>query len=212
MDFGRAASVQLKKLQHSSVLGVPSSMLNKSSASNFVQIHEHLFLALYDETQATKMAQHTIKAKYLVVPCVHIVEIDGYEGFTPSPLQEVYKFDELANQTARRNADLKLVFCAGLNLALQARVIFLLGCHMVVSLGMEPDVVHEIFQKVECIRNKTGTMLLDGWWSLQCAKNMGWINFHDTFHIDDDDEEMIRMDEYLHYSRLPRIFSCRRQK
>jgi hypothetical protein len=181
--------------------GVPSAMVNTSSASSFVQLHEHLFLALYEETQATKMAQHTLKTKYLVVPCVHIVEIDGYDIFAPSPLQEIYKFDELANQTARRNADLRLVFCAGLNPALQARVIFLLGCHMIISLGMDPETVQSIFQKVDCIRNNECNGILEGWWSLQCAKNMGWIDFHDSFQLDDSDDEAIRMDEYLHYSR-----------
>jgi hypothetical protein len=210
MDFGRAASMQVKKPQHLSILGVPNAMINPSNASSFVQIHEHMYLALYEETQATKMAQHALKTKYLVVPCIHIVEIDGYEKFVPSPLQEIFKFDELANQTCRRNADLRLVFCAGLNPVLQARVIFLLGCHMVISLGMDPEAIYAIFQKAEHIRNKECNGLLDGWWSLQCAKNMGWINFQDPFQLaDDGDEETIRMDEYLHYCRS-NITHCRR--
>eukprot|EP00291_Cryptomonas_curvata_P020066 CAMPEP_0172165784 /NCGR_PEP_ID=MMETSP1050-20130122/8609_1 /TAXON_ID=233186 /ORGANISM="Cryptomonas curvata, Strain CCAP979/52" /LENGTH=284 /DNA_ID=CAMNT_0012836303 /DNA_START=22 /DNA_END=873 /DNA_ORIENTATION=+ len=199
MDFGRAVSVQVKKLQHFSISDVPCTVMNSSSASSFVQIHEHLYLALYEETQATKMAQHTLKTKYLVVPCVNLVEIDVYENFVPSPLQEIYKFDELANQASRRNADLRLVFCAGLNPVVQARVIFLLGCHMVISLGMDPDMVYTIFQKAEYIRNKECNGLLEGWWSLQCAKNLGWINFQDPFQLDEGGDEMIRMDEYLHY-------------
>ena len=180
-----------------------------SNASNFVQIHEHLFLALYEETQATKMAQHALKSKYMVVPCLHIVEREIYNSFVPSPLEEIYKFDELANQTARRDSDLRLVFCAGLNSALQTRVIFLLGCHMLVSLGMDPEAVGTIFQRVEHIRNQEFQRLLEGWWSLRSAKDVGWINFQEPFQLEDDeDDETIRMDEYLHYCRLKSVH-CR---
>jgi hypothetical protein len=193
------------------MLGALLAVVNPSSASRFVQIHEHLFLALYEETNAYKMAQHTLKTKYLVVPCLHIVEKYVYESFVPSPLQEIYKFDELANQTARRSSDLRLVFCAGLNSAVQTRVVFLLGCHLVVSLGMDPEQVFSIFHRVENFRSKECTGLLQGWWSLQCAKNMGWINFQDPFELEDGcldgHADTIRMDEYVHYSRFLCIFS-----
>ncbi len=164
---------------------------------SFIQIHEHLFLAFYEETQATKMARHALNAKYLVVPCVHIVEIHGIEPFVPSPLQEIYNFDELANQVSRRSTGLRLVFCAGLDPVLQARVTFLLGCHMVISLGMDPSAVHVIFQKAVNI----GSGQLDGWRALKSVKTMGWINFQDPFQTDDDDQKTIHMDEYIHYCR-----------
>jgi hypothetical protein len=190
MDFGRAASTQAK--------AVHNALMNSHGATGLVQAYDHLFLALYEETQAKRMAQHTLKSKFVVVPCVHFVETNGCEQFVPSPLQEIYRFDELANQASRQNAGLRLVFCAGLNPALQARVAFLLGCHMLISLEMDPGTVYAIFRKQGCI----GEGLLAGWWALLCAKTMGWINFQDHFQLDDADHETIQMDEYLHYSRL----------
>jgi hypothetical protein len=117
-----------------------SDILNH--APGFVQAHQHLFLALYEETQAKRMAQHMLKSKFVVVPCVHSIETNGCEQFVPSPLQEIYRFDELANQASRQNAGLRLVFCAGLNPVIQARVAFLLGCHMLISLEMDPGAVN----------------------------------------------------------------------
>jgi hypothetical protein len=175
--------------------------LSASSTSSFVQIHEFLFLALYEEAQATKLAHHALKTKYLVVPCLHIVERHVLESFVPCPLQEIYKFDELANQASRKSSDLRLVFCGGLNTDLQTRVVFLLGCHMVVSLGMDPKAIIALFQRVEHIRGQDSKEILEAWWSLHCAKIMGWIKFEDPFGSEDEGDETIRMDEYLHYCR-----------
>ena len=190
MDFRRAVSTQDK--------AVHSALINLSVATGLVQAYDHLFLALYEETQAKKMARHTLKSKFVVVPCFHSVETNGCGQFVPSPLQEIHRFDELANQATRQNAGLRLVFCAGLNPVIQARVAFLLGCHMVISLEMDPGAVYAIFRIEGCI----GEGLLAAWSALQCAKTMGWINFQDHFQLDDVDDETIQMDEYLHYSRL----------
>ena len=177
--------------------------------SSFFHVHNQLYLALYDVKQAERMAHHSLKLKYVVVPICSSASNssetwvnDTTDGFIPASLIELYKFDEMANQIARRNADHKLVFSAGRNLQVQMRAAFLIGCHMVMSHGFDADKVFQIFKSFEEFFGCSQVGILDCWRALHRAKSAGWVDFQERFDFDSCDETVaINMEEFIHYSR-----------
>jgi hypothetical protein len=157
------------------------------------------------------MAQHSLKAKYIVVPmtamCRYTQEGNLARSFTPSSLIELYKFDVMANQIERQNADQKLVLAAGRNIQVQSRAIFLIGCHMIMSHGLNAESTYSIFKHVKELftRNESGLVnLLDCWCAVDSAKSNGWIDFKERFDMESEekpDNETIDMDQFIHYSR-----------
>ncbi len=204
MAFVRAASaVVLQKTR-------PAAQSNQSSGS-FSPITSNLYFALFDADQAEKMAQHTLKVKFVVVPmtamCRYIQEGNLAEYFTPSSLSELYRFDVMANQIKRRNADQKLVFAAGRKIQVQKRAIFLIGCHVIMSHGFDAESTFSFFKhsKELFARGESGQVnILDCWYALDRAKSIGWIDFQEFFDIESDKEAdtlTLDMEEFIHYSR-----------
>ncbi len=155
------------------------------------------------------MARHSLKLKYVIVPIIQTVgnsqEMcgnDTTDEFLPASLIELYRFDEMANQIARRNADHKLVFSGGRNLQLQMRAAFLIGCHMIMSHGLDSENVFQIFKSFEEFFGSTQVGILDCWRALHLAKTAEWVDFQERFDCDYCDEtKTINMEEFIHYSR-----------
>jgi hypothetical protein len=177
--------------------------------SSFFHIHKELYLALYDEEQAERMAHHSLQLKFVIVPILSTVDPqESCSGnnktvlFLPASLIEVYKFDEMTNQVARRNADHKLVFSAGRNVHFQTRAAFLVGCHMVMSHGFDAEKTFQVFKSFEEFFDWSQIGILDCWRALYRAKSAGWIDFQERFDFGSDDGTMtINMEEFIHYSR-----------
>ncbi len=155
------------------------------------------------------MAHHSLQLKYVIVPIIQTVstsqemwENDTAGEVLPASLIELYRFDEMANQIARRNADHKLVFSGGRNLQLQMRAAFLIGCHMIMSHGLDAENVFQIFKSFGEFFTGTQAGILDCWRALYRAKNVGWVDFQERFDFDySDSTETINMEEFIHYSR-----------
>ena len=184
----------------------PSTIKTKCS---FFNVHTRIYVALYDEKQAQRMAQHALKTKYIIIPVSAVWKRDHDSGieeenFTVSSLIEIYKFDEMANQMARRNADHKLVYTAGCSVRGQIKVVFLIGCHMIMSLGLDAEHVHNIFKSfdeffVRCDESQVNALVC--WRALHRAACASWINFQERFDLERGDERTINMEEFIHYSR-----------
>ena len=123
-----------------------------SSKSSFFCAHQRIYIALYDKSQAERIAKHALHVNYVIVSDNSDLrekqDFDGEEqdNFLCS-LVDVYQFDKMANQTARRNADHKLVFPAGCDARHQLKVVFLIGCHMVLSHGLNEDQTFKVLKR-----------------------------------------------------------------
>jgi hypothetical protein len=180
--------------------------------ASFVNVYKGFYLALYDKKQATQMAQHELQSKFIMVPFTvtsKIVDSEGIETFSPSSLADIYKFDKLANEVTRKNADHKLVFCGSANHRVQIKAAFLLGCHLIMTHHLTYIECVEKFSDLQELFNMYAPSHLNHvsiancWQALQCAKQLGWIDFREFVadEIEDDSTSMIHMEEYLHYAR-----------
>ena len=184
--------------------------MKTAAKSSFFQVYEQIHVALYDEQQAERMSLHAITGKFIMVPrnksCKeNSNSLSDRNGFYPSSLVDIYKFNEMSNQIARRNPDSKLIFLAGSSIEARSTVIFLIGCHMMMSLGMDVANVYQIFKKFdEFFADKAGSKLhiLDRWKAVERAANVGWIDFEERFNCENEyDDGTIDMEEFIHYAR-----------
>jgi hypothetical protein len=201
MEFVRTASTH-------NWLPDATSTVSSATRTSFFRVRYQIYLAMYDARQAERLAHNSLKGKCVIVPAASAFKDDldldiKDDCFLPSSLIEIYKFNEMSNQIARRNADSKLVFSTGSTLKVQTRVIFLVGCHMMLSLGTDADETYEVFKNFEVFFDDglDHHNLLDCWKSLQSVVSMGWIDFHDDFISECDEELTINMEEFSHYSR-----------
>ena len=178
--------------------------------SSFFRVHQKIYLALYDAKQTENMALHAISGKHVVVPitskCGPEPNASSEEvGFSPSSLAEIYKFNEIVNEVARRNPDSKVIFAAGTNTQHHIRVVFLIGCHLMISLGIDAERTFKVFKKFDeffvCGAERSLGMI-DCWRSFHRAALMGWVDFKERFDLEFPDEYTIDMEEFIHYSRF----------
>ena len=179
--------------------------------SSFFRAHTRLYVAFYDERQTERMSRHSLNVKYIIVPMASALRDDGDIGkpecFTvPSSLVEIYKFNEITDQIARRNADHKLVFSAGCSVNGQIKVVFLVGCHLIMSRGLDADQTYDIFSSFEELFVHLGcnqVNILDCWRALHRSTCLGWIDFRGCINTctEGEEDETINMEEFMHYSR-----------
>ena len=188
-----------------------------ASQASFARIANHLYLALFDSEQADRMAHHSLKSNYIIVPmtsiCKHTKE-RGIDGLAPSSLIELYKFDAVANRIARQNEAQKLVFATGRSPQEQKRSVFLIGCHLIMSHGLDTELTITAFKtfKDHFLYTSNGQISIhDCWYALERAKSTGWIDFQERFQVEGPDAPTLDMEEFIHYSwySQPLIFVTR---
>ena len=110
----------------------------------------------------------------------------------------------MASQIERRNPDRKIVYSAGSDGVVQAKVAFLLGCHLIMSKALDTNHVLQVFKGVEGLMPSDGRGLigiLDCWRAVERARSDCWIDFQERFDMDRNDSRTIDMEELIHYSR-----------
>jgi hypothetical protein len=172
-------------------------------SSSFCQIHERLFLALFNRRQAALMSQHILKVKFLVVPAETEMFADDIdlESFTTRSLAEVLAFNDRVNRLVRKNMDLKLVFEGTTSRLVQRGIAFLLGCHMAISHGLTADQVSARFDEHLSLRENLHPDLVKAWSAIAHASTVGWLVPPLSFHHEIGNKLTINLDEYLHYAR-----------
>jgi hypothetical protein len=177
--------------------------------SSFFKVYQQLYLALYDEQQALKMSRHAITGKFIIIPRSKEFKKDtseclDWDGFLPSSLIDIYMFINAAKQTARRNPDSKLIFVVGSNFAGLSKMVFLMGCHMIISEGIDVGSVNQTFERFDEVfvhKGENKLNILDSWRAVEQASCVGWIDFEERFDTEDNIEGTIDMEEFTHYSR-----------
>ncbi len=110
----------------------------------------------------------------------------------------------MSQSAIRQNAGVKIVLYTGPGNAHQLKIIFLLGCHMIMTHGWSSDDALSAFKP---LTDLILTICPDGsvqssWRALYWARTRNWIDFKETFDLGLDNYDCIQMDEYLHYARF----------
>ena len=186
------------------VSGMTGSVVG--SCRRLIHIHGRVYLTFYGEEDALQVAQHET-SNYIVIPPLTLGE-NKKSNLTPPSLSEIYKFDEMVQNAARKHPSKKLIFSSGSNLLIRVRTAFLIGCHLIVSHDLDFTSVYRAFDKMHPLfdaanpNNGTGSSVSSSLRAIFRTKEHNWIDFKETFDIGPGSPTSIAMDEYLHYARL----------
>jgi hypothetical protein len=189
-------------------------MPRTASCRPLIHIYGRLHLTLHDAEDAAKVALIDCEtSNFIVIPRISNDDKHGQDrqvgeqGFDPSSLTEIFKFDEMIRQIERKYPSQKLVLCAGRSLLLQARTAFLVGCHLIISRGTEIEEaylalerLHGVFDQV-LQSNNNGLSVRSCLSAVYAAKNKVWIDFQERFDAMPAMPRTIQIDEYMHYAR-----------
>jgi hypothetical protein len=172
---------------------------------------------MFDPIRTSTVALHELNRNFVLVPYnlgsnTALRQAEIIEKGQVS-LAEIYNFDCMMRAVDRQNPDAKLIICAGLEPAIRARTVLLLGCHMILSLGVTLDTTRGTFAPLRSLPgcpipedppNENDGNLWSGeltaascWEALTVAKGNRWIDFDRPFVVG---EEVLCVEEYLHYS------------
>jgi hypothetical protein len=180
---------------------------NKSTGPKtaFLRLHSRLALVLLDKEQAASIAQHELNSSHVLVgvEVANKPEPLDVSAATPATLEEICMFDEYFNTICRQNNDAKVVVYTGLDAQRQIKVIFTLGCHLIMTCGLKVQEVISLFKAVDdLVGVEVSEYSLYHYWSaFDSAKTLRWISFKETFDSPNYETDSIAMDEYLHYAR-----------
>ena len=166
----------------------------RGAVRSFFRVYDNLYMAFFHGDQAKVLARHELKSNFLVVPILMEDQYRLCEGgssssnmehnaFSPSSLTEIFKFDEMACALERNNTKTRLVFCTGGSHASQARLAFLVGCHMMMSHGTTLDDTIQYFRNLHGLfhqfasTNGGNVSVQSCWRALSSARSLHWIDF-----------------------------------
>jgi hypothetical protein len=177
---------------------------NLAPKSTFLRLNSRLSLALFDKQQAASIAHHELNKSHILVG-VDIapkskIESADISAAPPATLEEIYKFDEKLNTFCRQNAVVNVVVYTGLEIERQIKIIFLMGCHLIMKFDIKAQEVLFRFKAVDNWEDSEFS-LHQYWVALDNAKETRCINFKETFDSENYASDCIAMDEYLHYAR-----------
>ena len=181
------------------------------ASESFVHLHSRLYLSCLEPDMASQIMQQALNTTVFVVPLTEILQSiyskpdSLLKTFVPNTLIEIFKFDEMACLLQRKDFGMKLVFCVGQNQILLSRAVFLIGCHLIMSLGVSYESTIRTFHNFyECpffrFQDENSVSIQSCWKALSHAKSLNWVNFR-NFLSSDVQSTCIDLDEHMHYSR-----------
>jgi hypothetical protein len=182
-----------------------------------MHLHRQIYLSLFDPIRTSAVAFHELNRNFVLVPfnlgCKKSFFQFEIKAKAQVSLAEIFNFDCMMRAVARQNPDSKLVICAGSHRFELARTILLLGCHMILSLGVTLDATRRTFDPLSSFQGCTipedpcddndgnlwsGELTAASCWeALVAAKAHRWIDFDQPFVVG---EGVLCVEEYLHYS------------
>ncbi len=179
-------------------------------ASLIVRLHSELCIALCEAEQAKVLVESDLQSGMLIQfrPSMQ-VKYAGDEGpfkdngFEPSSLSEIFRFNMMVAKMSKQHSTLKLVLCSGPDIQSQVQLAFLLGCHMIMTHGLGFEEAYLAFRPIYGLFEPISSNTMSVEKSMRafcCAKCLNWIDFGQ--HIDDSkSDHPICMDECDHYAR-----------
>jgi hypothetical protein len=217
--------ISIEILSHNDKTTTESAERNDSQSKSFVHLHRRLYLSLFDPVRSSVVAHHELNTNFLIIPfnfgskSILPNGLEAIESKGPISLAEIYNFDCMMRAVARQNPNAKLVLCAGTPPAVRARVVLLLGCHMILSHGVSikrvfrafaplrglPDfpIVEDISsdsnreESCEWSRDLTAASC---WGALDTAMAHRWLNLGKPFTAGAEADTELCVEEYLHYA------------
>lgn len=185
--------------------------------NSFLHLHKRLYFSLFDPVQASIVAAHELHSNFVIVPYNQGFGSDFRQQLEliergPISLAEIYSFDCMMRAVARQNPDSKLIICTGSLSAIRARTALLVGCYMLLSIGLDLEKILQLFAPLhdlpkcpindnneDCAWSKELTAS-SCWGALATARKHRWIEFGRPFGGGDNDCKSLSVEEYLHYS------------
>ena len=173
----------------------------------FVKIHNRISVVMGNKCDVKKMISHDETGTRII--CWETIgkcqeRQHAFQEFVPTfSLDEIYRFDSIVQICIVRSpVSAQLLFCAGRLPYRRIRVLFLLGCHLIMSQGLNFEETVLAFRPFKDLFTRYHTSelwLQECWRALCCSKCLYWINFSES--QENDDRVGIQMDEYIHYAR-----------
>ena len=118
-------------------------------------------------------------------------------------LVEIFKFvSYMQRATSSQAGHAQILVCTGLDQHRQARVLFNLGCHLLMSNGLGYEETLLAFRPFTTLiaSHGPGQVWAESFWrAICCAKCLNWIDFKPMQA--EGSCEKLHMDEYIHYAR-----------
>ena len=173
------------------------------ASRGIIHIYGSLYVAMLDAEQAERLAQH-ILGKYFFIQLNTRQSKSEISSFVPSSLTEVFRFDEMLRTAQRQNPFLKIILCTDSDSYVQAKTMFLLVCHLIMTQAFAHDQLAETYNHLEhilrCSESEIRTFQ-NCCMAVHRAKGLGWIDFKDVFDVSPINENRIFIEEYIHYAR-----------
>jgi hypothetical protein len=162
--------------------------------------------------EAELVAQHLLSNKYLVIQMKSAMNqllsaLNIAVDIGSTSLAEIFRFDSMIREIQRHNPGHKLVLCTGHNEYLQAKAVFLSGCHLIMTEDFTYQEAVSLFSQMEGLKHmfsseeRSETTIHHRWAAIHKAKCLNWVDFGDVFDVGMDDGTRIFIEEYIHYSR-----------
>ena len=148
--------------------------------------------------------------RYEMAP--HLTQYNPYcDDFGPMNMAAIIDFVKAVDQELESHPKSKIVMCVEAGRRPLTKALFLLGAHVILKLGMEPQDVSAKFQwldaasQLEAYRDAThapadfGPELVDCWRGLAQGAERGWVAYPPPGYL----FGAIDLDEYLHYDCHP---------
>ena len=115
-------------------------------------------------------------------------------------LKQIFQFDKRMRWLARKHAGLKMICCLHTEPNQQAVLLYLLGCHLIMSYGLTFEetliALRPTRGRIAGARPEIFPRLESALRAVCCAKCLDWIDFSAQ-----DNAAELQMDEYSHYAR-----------
>ncbi len=173
----------------------------KNLPSGIMHVFGNIYLTFVESDMADSICHNIFLGKCVLVQMSACNS--AHSSFAPSSLTEIFRFDEILRTTTRHNPGHKLVICTSADEYVQAKAVFLTGCHLIMTHGLTSKQTSETFKQLQVFLPLFDESQLASlpccWNAVYRAKCMGWIDFGDIFDIGPEDS--IFIEEYIHYAR-----------
>jgi hypothetical protein len=125
----------------------------------------------------------------------------GQTNICSFSLESIFRFDIIIKSLLLKQTN-RILVCPNNETHTQAKILVLLGCHLIMSQGMGFEETVLAFRPLNTLlqANLRGVSSFEAILrAMCCAKCLNWINF--SLEQTNKDDDGIQMDEYIHYSR-----------
>jgi hypothetical protein len=180
----------------------------RDAIASFVYIHNRLLMASFKELPSPATLRTISSLNYVFAAFPHDPEISCEEpnqdatAFSAPSVEDIFRFDQMACALEARNPTHKIVFQSRLDQHSQAILVFLMGCHMMLSHGLGFEETYLAFGCLHRIMDPGPQISVKSCLRAFCrAKCSNWITFKGPMTASPGDNHSIHIEKYLHYAR-----------